>query len=253
MHSLMETAPSILSVFVYALLTAVATGLGALPFLFSRKLSKVWMARSTAMAAGLMLSASFSLVQEGIEYEGAAMRTIIGVLLGLGFITCSEKLVKRMGPLSLVDLKGSDAKRAVLIFAVMTFHSAAEGIGLGVSFGGGEALGMYITFALALHNVPEGLAISLAIVPKGTSIQKAAGYSILSSLPQPLLAVPAFLFVGAFEPILPVGLGFAAGAMLWMCFAELLPGAFKDDQPTNIGVVVTVAVSAMVFFQSLIH
>ena len=55
---------------------------------------------------------------------------------------------------------------------------------------------MYITFALALHNVPEGLAISLAIVPKGTSIQKAAGYSILSSLPQPLLAVPAFLFVG---------------------------------------------------------
>lgn len=249
----METTPSLIAVFLYALLTAVATGLGATPFLFSKKLSRVWMARSTAMAAGLMLGASFGLIQEGIEYEGAAGRTILGVLLGLGFIIGSEKLVHRMGQFSVADLKGSDAKRAVLIFAVMTFHSAAEGIGLGVSFGGGEALGMYITFALALHNVPEGLAISLAMVPRGTSVRKAAGYGVLSSLPQPFLAVPAFLFVGLFKPILPVGLGFAAGAMLWMCFAELLPDTFTDDKPTNIGIVVTIAVSAMVFFQSLIH
>ena len=249
----METTPSLIAVFLYALLTAVATGLGATPFLLSKKLSRVWMARSTAMAAGLMLGASFGLIQEGIEYEGAAGRTILGVLLGLGFIIGSEKLVHRMGQFSVADLKGSDAKRAVLIFAVMTFHSAAEGIGLGVSFGGGEALGMYITFALALHNVPEGLAISLAMVPRGTSVRKAAGYGVLSSLPQPFLAVPAFLFVGLFKPILPVGLGFAAGAMLWMCFAELLPDTFTDDKPTNIGIVVTIAVSAMVFFQSLIH
>ncbi|MEX0820393.1 MAG: phosphoglycerate kinase [Pirellulaceae bacterium] len=71
------------------------------------------------------------------------------------------------------------------------------------------------------------LAISLVLVPRGTPIWKAATWSIFTSLPQPLMAVPAFLFVLAFQPFLPVGLGLAAGAMIWMVFAELIPDALK--------------------------
>ncbi|MFB6249459.1 MAG: ZIP family metal transporter, partial [Salinibacter sp.] len=54
-----------------------------------------------------------------------------------------------------------------------------------------------------------------------------AGWSIFTSLPQPLMALPAFLFVLVFEPFLPIGLGLAAGAMIWMVFAELVPDALE--------------------------
>ncbi len=60
------------------------------------------------------------------------------------------------------DLRGGDARKALLILSVMTAHSFAEGVGVGVSFGGGQRLGLFITLAIALHNIPEGLAISLA-------------------------------------------------------------------------------------------
>src|SRR5581483_10776172 len=111
-------------------------------------------------------------------------------------------LVRRTGTPDLGVLRGADARKALLIVAVMTAHSVAEGVGVGSSFGGGVALGVVITVAIAIHNVPEGLAISLVLVPRGTRIRTAAWWSVFSSLPQPLLAVPSFAFVEEFRAVL---------------------------------------------------
>jgi len=121
------------------------------------------------------------------------------------------------------SLRGEDARRALLIVGVMTVHSAAEGIGVGAAFADGSTLGLLIAIAIAVHNIPEGLAISLVLVPRGASVGAAAGWSVFSSLPQPLVAPFAYLFVEQFRSVLPAGLGFAAGAMLWMVWSELLP------------------------------
>lgn len=114
------------------------------------------------------------------------------------------------------------------IVAVMTVHSFSEGVGVGVAYGGSEALGVFITLAIAVHNIPEGLAISLVLVPRGARVRTAAAWSVFSSLPQPLMAVPAFLFVEAFAGLLPYGLGFAGGAMVALVLLELIPDAREE-------------------------
>lgn len=238
------------SVFLAALATAVATGFGALPLLAVRRMPRLWLGIGNAIAAGLMIAASFSLIYEGIALSSG--RTVLGIVLGVALIVLGARLVHNHDSLSIAQLKGADAKRALLIVGVMTVHSAAEGIGVGVSFGGGEALGLFITTAIAVHNIPEGLAIALVMVPRGASVLSAAWWSVFSSLPQPLLALPAFWFVLWFQPLLPVGLGLAAGAMIWMAFAELLPDALEDASPERTGLAITLAVAALIAFQEAV-
>ncbi len=239
------------TVFLAALVTAIATGLGAAPFLFIREMSRWWLGIANAVAAGLMLAASYGLMAEGSAYSPG--RTIAGILIGAGLIALSHKLVAgRKGDLHVGALRGADALKALMIVGVMTLHSIAEGVGVGVSYGGGEELGVFITAAIAVHNVPEGLAISLVLVPRGVSVARAAGWSVFSSLPQPILAVPAFLFVIVFHPLLPIGLGLAAGAMIWMALAELLPDALEDVASATVASTVTVSIGAMLAFQELL-
>jgi ZIP family zinc transporter len=215
-----------------ALVTALATGLGALPFAFVGDMSRRWLGVSNALASGFMLSASGALLIEG-AIRGV-WRTVAGAGVGALFIWATHRALGGQ-ELALGELRGADALKGILIVGVMTVHSFAEGVGVGVSYGGGAELGIFITIAIAIHNIPEGLAISLVLVPRGASVRAAAGWSIFSSLPQPLVAGLAFLFVEQFRPLLAVGLGFAGGAMIWLVFAELLPDARKElDTPRLI-------------------
>ena len=94
--------------------------------------------------------------------------------------------------------------------------------------------GVLVTMAIGLHNVPEGLAVATVLVAKGISPMHAFWWTLATSLPQPLLALPSFLFVDAFQALLPLALGFAAGCMVWMVFAELLPDALADAPHTQV-------------------
>jgi len=211
-----------------AAVTALATGIGALPFLFirGRRVPRRWLGGSNAVASGFMLAASVGLLWQGFSLGPG--RLALGALAGCVFIWVFRRLIGENEGRQIARLAGGDATKALVIVAVMTVHSAAEGIGVGVSYGGGERLGVLITIAIAVHNIPEGLAISLVLVPRGATVGAAAWWSVFSSLPQPLIAPIAFLFVEAFTPLLPVGLGFAAGAMIWMVVSELLPEAAHD-------------------------
>ena len=164
----MET--TLLTVTIAATITAIMTGVGALPFLFVRNIGDRAVGWSSAAAAGLMLAASHSLVSEGVSLSAGL--ALAGVLLGLAAILVSDRLLARAGHFEIADLQGASAARALLILGIMTAHSFAEGIGVGVSFAGDEGLGVFITTAIAFHNVPEGLAIALVLVPRGTPVWK---------------------------------------------------------------------------------
>ena len=239
------------TVFVAACLTALATGLGALPFFVFRRMSRSWLGISNSIAAGFMLGASAALLWEGADIGVA--RTVLGALVGVAFIEVTRRRLGHAHAHLHIDvLRGADARAGLLIVTVMTVHSFTEGVGVGVSFGGGDELGAFITAAIAVHNIPEGLAISLVLVPRGVTAWRAAGWSVFTSVPQPLMAVPAFLLVEWFAPLLPAGLGFAGGAMVWMVAVELVPEAREDLSDRFVAAAIAASMAVMVAFQVLV-
>lgn len=211
-----------------------------------------------------MIAASYSLFVEGCVYTDphdsskipASLRTAAGAFLGLLFILVTKKFLDQYEDLKMGGLGGSttDARKALLIFFVMTLHSFSEGVGVGVSFGGvhGSELGLFISASLAVHNVPEGLAIAVVLLPRGASVLTAAMWAICTSLPQPVMAVPAYMFVHSFIPILPVGLGFAGGAMSWVAFYELLLEAVDDTNLLTTCVLSILSLVSMLIMQTMI-
>jgi len=234
-------------VFGLALLTAIATGLGALPFAVRETISPRAVAASNVFAAGLMLGAGAGLRAEGIDhgYWRAAVGSGLGGLFVLGVYRYLET-----HEVQFFDARGGDARRMLIMVIVMAVHSLAEGVALGAAYAGGIELATIVTVAIAVHNVPEGLAITAVLRARGQSIPRCAWWSIFSSLPQPIMAVPAYLFVDTFTALLPGALGFAAGAMIMMVFLEILPEVYgaKRRDPL-LGFWATVAVIAMFFFQ----
>jgi zinc transporter ZupT len=131
----------------------------------------------------------------------------------------------------------------------MTIHSCAEGIGVGVAFSGGDRVGITTAVAIAVHNIPEGLAIALVLVPRGASILRATLLSIMSSLPQPLLAAPSFALLHHVPSLAPWGFGFAGGAMAWMVVAQLMPDAAQEVSWREAVLIAVGGTVAMLAFQ----
>jgi len=211
-------------VFWVALLTDLACGLGAVPFAFTKVMSSRWQGLSYAFAGGMMVSAAtFSLAAQGIEHGGAAWEIVLGLLGGAAFFWWTATLLDKKD-WTIGDLSVADSRKSVLLILTMTIHSIPEGLAIGVGYATGQLkFGLLLAMAIGVHNIPEGIAISLPLKAKGVSTWKCFWYAVLTSVPQPLFAVPAFLFFSAFKPLLPVGLGFAGGAMIYLVIAELIP------------------------------
>ncbi len=240
------------------IISALATGLGAIPVHFVQKKSKVVRAFSSAAAAGMMISASvFSLAQEGIalkeKFPLSPYIVIIGLLLGAAFFRYTEKSLSSAHIYQNFLGKGF-TKRGVLIFIAMFIHSIPEGIAIGVAFATGNFhFGLIMAIAIAVHNIPEGIAVSFPLKADGVSTGRCALASILTSIPQPIMAVPAALLTWAFEPLLPIGLGFAGGAMIYLVFSELIPDALEDGGRSLTGWGVMIGLCAMLLITTLLN
>ncbi len=209
--------------FIAATLTMLATGLGAIPVAFSRTLPRAVLDAGYALAGGMMVAVSFfDLVLPGLE-RGETWQLAVGLVLGGFFFWLGDRYLEGKD-WSVAGLQGAGARRVLLILGTMFVHSFPEGVAVGVGYASGDiGLGVFIAVAIAIHNIPEGLAISLPLAAEGVGFGRCFGYSVLSSLPQPLAVIPAVLLIWLFRPLLPFGLGFAAGAMIYLVLAELIP------------------------------
>jgi zinc transporter ZupT len=248
-------SPGALALFTFlaALATAVATGLGGVPFLFLSRLPERVLGLAWGFSGGMMLSASvFNLVFTGIARAGYTP-VAAGMTLGALFFWLAERGMRHAHP-RFYHLRGTSARRALLVVGAMFVHSISEGVAIGVGFGSGEmALAVLLTIALAIHNVPEGLAVSLPLRADGFSGWACIWWSIFTSLPQPVLAVPAALAVALFTPLVPLGLGFAAGAMGFLVFSEMLPEALERSDRTNAAAAVVGGFLVMMLLQNVLQ
>ena len=131
----METDVTVWTVFIAASITAICTGLGALPFLIFEEISDRWLGVSNALAAGLMFGASVGLVIEGVtiqEVNQPELRVLAGMIAGVVLIIVAHNIIEdRDETFHIGAIEGADAVQMLLIVGVMTVHSFAEGVGVG--------------------------------------------------------------------------------------------------------------------------
>ena len=237
-------------VFVAGLITALATGLGAVPFFLVDDVSDRWNVLLWGVASGIMVSASvFGLVQEGLAVvDGTLVDAAVaigpGVLAGVGLVVVGHDVLVD-AEVDARDYETADFQKLVLILGILTVHSFPEGVAVGVSFAelGIEdpslatmsvagltlpVLAVFMTVAISIHNVPEGVAISIPLRSMGVGEWRMVWWAVFSSLPQPLGAVLAYYFVTLAEQFLPFGFGFAAGAMVYLVATEFVPEALEQ-------------------------
>lgn len=227
------------------LFTALVCGLGTLPFFFTDELSDRLTVAMWGFAGGIMLAASlFGFIEEGLA-EGTPAQVTAGLVVGVLMVIVADRIIAghEFEP---GHLAADEFRKLVLIIGVLTVHSFPEGVALGVSFadvgleGDLEMLGIaiptlaiIITAAIAVQNIPEGLAVAIPLHTYGFAKWKMFAWAVISSLPQPLGAAIAYVFVTIAREFLPFGFGLAAGAMIFLVFHDLLPEGLErgEDLP----------------------
>ncbi|QAY78419.1 ZIP family metal transporter [Sphingosinicella sp. BN140058] len=246
--------------FLASLLAGLATVLGALPILSIGKPTEKQQNVFLGFAAGVMLAASFfSLIIPGIEQaqlQGAgkaqaAAIIVAAVLLGALTISQINRFVPPLDEIGLGPTGIAEAtfRRVWLFVAAITLHNFPEGLAVGVSFGGGD-LGAGTTTALGigLQNIPEGLAVAAALTTIGYSARTGVLAALASGLVEPVAGLFGVTLVFLSAPLLPWGLGFAAGAMIYVVASEIIPQTHSrlELRPlANVGLMV--GLGAMMF------
>lgn len=230
--------PAVQAALGATMITAFATGIGALPVLVLRGLSD--RARDTLLGfgAGVMLAASFlSLLAPAFAIETArtgsavsgALLVAMGAALGALFLLAADRLLPHEHA-----VKGHEGPRArglsrawLFVFAI-ALHNLPEGLAVGVAQADGAASAASVTFGIALQNMPEGLVVAVALIAIGLAPLKAFSIAFLTGMMEPLGGVIGAGMVATAQGLLPWGLAFAAGAMLFVVIHEVIPETHRN-------------------------
>lgn len=231
---------------VAGLLASVACGLGALPLMIKGLDPNRHTGKGFALASGLMFAASvYNLILPGLTMEAASQLTLAhvgpvlaGILLGALFLWLADVGLSEDKFRFEERMQGWGGRTGMLIFLAMCIHSIPEGVAVGVGYTSEEVysndLGHYIALAIAIHNIPEGLAVAIPMRSAGAGIMRCFWAAFLTSLPQPIAAVPAAILSWVFQPLMPLLMGFAAGAMIFLVVLELIPEALEKEPPAVV-------------------
>lgn len=222
---------SLISLAWWSALAALAAALGPVLAEPRRWLPFSPLGWASALAAGMMLGVAYPLMVVGVERAApmAAMGAIIGVA-----VPYLAHVVIGVG-------RGQEPTTDSGITLTGAVHGSAEGIAMGAAMTLGAPLGLFLVATLAIHNIWESAVLADRVESKGRSRARAAVLGVMTNVPQALMAVASHAALLRWPSALPVLLGVAFGALVYLCFAELLPDSYGREGRTGIALVVSVA------------
>jgi len=233
----------VLAALIACTATWLLTAAGAALVFFFKGMKRLWLDTMLGFTGGVMIAAScFGLLVpaiDAVDAEGFAkvMPSVVGFLLGAFFIYSVDKVLPHVH----INFKQNEAEgikttwhRTTLLVSAITLHNIPEGLAVGVLFGaaaGNPELineAIIIAIGIGIQNFPEGIAVAMPLRREGVSRFKSFWYGQLSAIVEPFAAILGALAVTIFEPLLPYGLAFAAGAMIYVVVEEVIPETQRD-------------------------
>ena len=237
----------IIQALIGGLFTWILTAIGASLVFFFKSSNRKVLDMCLGFTGGVMIAASFwSLLSPAIatveKQQELGITTLpiwfapaVGFLLGALFLYYLDKKIPHLHLFESVEnAEGpkTDLKKTELLVLAIALHNIPEGLAVGVAFGAlasGMDIGMEMGGAIALaigmglQNAPEGFAVSMPLRRQGLSKFKSWQWGQQSAIVEPIFAVIGAAIVMSVYPILPYALSFAAGAMIFIVIEEVIP------------------------------
>ena len=234
------------------------TAVGALPALVGRTPSPQSRDVLLGFAAGVMLAASFfSLIVPSLEaseelYGPGAVPAgiaVVGILLGMAAVAALNEVMPHQHFRTGHEGPDPGSLRRVWLFIIaITIHNFPEGLAVGVGFGTGRfADGLPLAIGIGLQNAPEGLAVAVALMGEGYSRIRSFRIAALTGMVEPVGGALGATVVSISQPLLPWGLVFAAGAMLYVISHEIIPETHRRGHQNHATAGLAVGLVVMLF------
>ena len=255
--------PTIVQGFLGALLALLPAAAGAAMVFPLRNLNQKYLDGTLGLAGGIMVAASFySLLNPAYQYAlqigiSPLLTIMLGFFCGVGFLLLADKVLP-------TDQRETGAARFLhrhfgsntLLYLAMTVHNIPEGLAIGVAVGaasGGDTMAAALALALGIgiQNFPEGAAISLPLRRDGLSPLRSFLYSQFSAMAETVAAVAGAALTLFWVSVLPFVLAFAAGAMIFVVFAEIIPEAHINGNKKTVSVLAAMGFAFMMFLDLL--
>ncbi|MEY8838093.1 ZIP family metal transporter, partial [Cribrihabitans sp. XS_ASV171] len=213
---------------------------------------------SLGFAAGVMLAASFfSLIIPALDaaepqYQNSAAPAAIvciSILLGMGAVAwMNEHLPHEHFKTGREGPEAASLRRVWLFIIAITIHNFPEGLAVGVGFGAhGFSGGMPLALGIGLQNAPEGLAVAVALLGEGYDRRRAWVIAAMTGLVEPVGGLLGAGIITLSQPLLPWGLAFAAGAMLYVISHEIIPETHRSGHQNKATLGLAVGLVLMLF------
>jgi ZIP family zinc transporter len=232
---------------ILTLLAGLSTGLGSLVCYFVPRPNLRYISISLGFATGVMIFVAFvDLFGEAKEEIGLGYTNLF-FLVGMLLIYSLDRLVPHTHMNGRVDSQNHKLYRGGIMVTIgMAIHNLPEGLAVALVSLSDLSLGIPIAIAIAIHNIPEGMACCVPLYCATGNRRKSCLYSFTAGMTEPLGAILAVLVLYPFLTpfVLAASIAFVAGIMVFICFDELIPiaNSYGDEHLSNLGIIAGVFV-----------